>query len=52
MSVVNKDLQRERQKCTFNPTELTNLLDGSPEKTAQRRERGEKIAELVLTTPI
>ncbi|KAK0180414.1 hypothetical protein PV327_006058 [Microctonus hyperodae] len=36
---VNKDLQRERDKCTFNPTELTNLLDGSPEKTAIRRER-------------
>nr|XP_033341565.1 probable peroxisomal acyl-coenzyme A oxidase 1 [Megalopta genalis] len=36
---VNKDLQREREKCTFNPVELTNLMDGSPEKTNSRRER-------------
>ncbi|XP_043266221.1 probable peroxisomal acyl-coenzyme A oxidase 1 isoform X1 [Colletes gigas] len=36
---VNKDLLRERERCTFNPTELTHLLDGSPEKTQQRRDR-------------
>lgn len=41
MSRVNKDLLREREKCTFDPIELTNLLDGSPEKTARRRETGE-----------
>ncbi|XP_043284897.1 probable peroxisomal acyl-coenzyme A oxidase 1 [Venturia canescens] len=43
MTTVNKDLQREREKCTFNPIELTNYLDGSPEKTAKRREREEYI---------
>ncbi|XP_078033194.1 acyl-coenzyme A oxidase 1 [Augochlora pura] len=37
--IVNKDLQREREQCTFNPIELTNLLDGGPEKTNIRRER-------------
>lgn len=37
---VNKDLQHERERCTFNPIELTHLLDGSPEKTQQRRKRG------------
>ncbi|XP_076631594.1 acyl-coenzyme A oxidase 1 [Colletes latitarsis] len=36
---VNKDLQRERERCTFSPMELTHLLDGSPEKTQQRRDR-------------
>ncbi|XP_076175470.1 acyl-coenzyme A oxidase 1 [Ptiloglossa arizonensis] len=36
---VNKDLQHERERCTFNPIELTHLLDGSPEKTQQRRKR-------------
>ncbi|XP_057330824.1 probable peroxisomal acyl-coenzyme A oxidase 1 [Microplitis mediator] len=39
MTEVNKDLQRERNNCTFKPIELTHLLDGSPEKTAVRRER-------------
>ncbi|XP_008552006.1 probable peroxisomal acyl-coenzyme A oxidase 1 [Microplitis demolitor] len=41
MTEVNKDLQRERNNCTFKPIELTHLLDGSPEKTAVRREREE-----------
>ncbi|KAK9505625.1 hypothetical protein O3M35_009632 [Rhynocoris fuscipes] len=35
---VNEDLQRERNKGTFNPEELTNLLDGGAEKTKERRE--------------
>lgn len=37
---VNPDLERERKKCTFNTQELTHLLDGGPEKTAERKERG------------
>lgn len=36
---VNKDLQREREKCTFDPLELTHLMDGGIEKTKARRER-------------
>lgn len=42
MTTVNKDLLREREKCTFDPLQLTHLLDGSPEATATRREIGEK----------
>ncbi|XP_017768288.1 PREDICTED: probable peroxisomal acyl-coenzyme A oxidase 1 [Nicrophorus vespilloides] len=38
---VNPDLLRERQKCTFNNLELTHLLDGGADKTAERREREE-----------
>lgn len=37
---VSPDLERERKKCTFNTQELTHLLDGGPEKTAERKERG------------
>ena len=40
MTTINKDLQREREKCTFDPQELTHLLDGSAQKTFQRRETG------------
>lgn len=47
MTEVNKDLQRERNNCTFKPIELTHLLDGSPEKTAVRRERGKLFNELI-----
>ncbi|KAK4872215.1 hypothetical protein RN001_016339 [Aquatica leii] len=36
---VNSDLLKERQRCTFDTLELTHLLDGGPEKTAERRER-------------
>lgn len=39
-SNVNPDLERERKKCTFNTKELTHLLDGGVEKTAERKERG------------
>lgn len=39
-SVVNSDLESERKKCTFNIQELTHLLDGGPEKTAERKSRG------------
>ncbi|KAF9803303.1 hypothetical protein SFRURICE_007149 [Spodoptera frugiperda] len=36
---VNKDLIKERAKCTFNVTELTYFLDGGKEKTFERKER-------------
>ncbi|KDR23594.1 probable peroxisomal acyl-coenzyme A oxidase 1 isoform X1 [Zootermopsis nevadensis] len=35
----NEDIERERKKCSFDPLELTHLLDGSPEKTRERKER-------------
>ena len=37
---VHKDLQYERNRCTFDPVEVTYFLDGSPEKTKQRRDQG------------
>jgi hypothetical protein len=36
----NEDIERERKKCSFDPLELTHLLDGGPEKTRERKERG------------
>lgn len=39
-SNINPDLIKERKKCTFNPQELTYLLDGGKEKTEARKERG------------
>lgn len=39
-AAVHKDLQYERNRCTFDPVEVTYFLDGSPEKTKQRREQG------------
>lgn len=41
MSTINKDLQRERKKCTFKPEELTHFLDGGIQKTIDRRESGD-----------
>ena len=37
---VNPDLQRERNKATFDPLELTYALDGCEEFTQRRRELG------------
>lgn len=48
---VNPDLERERKKCTFNTQELTHLLDGGPEKTAERKERGD-YCKLQLTVVV
>jgi hypothetical protein len=45
MELMNNDLRQERQRCSFEPLELTHLLDGTPEKTAQRRERGARATE-------
>ncbi|CAG9581083.1 unnamed protein product [Danaus chrysippus] len=38
---INADLQKERDSCSFNVTELTNLIDGGIEKTAERKKREE-----------
>ncbi|KAJ2940652.1 hypothetical protein O0L34_g14759 [Tuta absoluta] len=40
---VNADLQRERDKTTFNIIELTNIIDGGEEKTAERKAREELV---------
>ncbi|XP_038207790.1 probable peroxisomal acyl-coenzyme A oxidase 1 [Zerene cesonia] len=40
---INPDLQRERDNCTFNVTELTNLLDGGPQKTKERKQREDMV---------
>ncbi|XP_054268638.1 probable peroxisomal acyl-coenzyme A oxidase 1 isoform X2 [Macrosteles quadrilineatus] len=37
-SKVNEDIQRERENCSFDVSELTNFLDGGPEKTKERKE--------------
>ncbi|XP_011505527.1 PREDICTED: probable peroxisomal acyl-coenzyme A oxidase 1 [Ceratosolen solmsi marchali] len=54
MEKMNEDLEQERQRCSFEPLELTHLLDGTPEKTMQRREREEyflRDPELLDKTP-
>ncbi|KAG7310808.1 hypothetical protein JYU34_003635 [Plutella xylostella] len=38
---INPDLQRERDNCSFDIAELTTIIDGSPEKTKERKEREE-----------
>ena len=45
---VNQDLQRERDRGNFNTEELTNLLDGGEEKTAERRELGENKSVFII----
>lgn len=37
---TNPLLQRERDSASFCVEEMTNFLDGSPERTARRREIG------------
>lgn len=39
-TIVNEDLQKERNKCQFNIEELTNFLDGGAHLTASRRKMG------------
>ncbi|XP_049873339.1 probable peroxisomal acyl-coenzyme A oxidase 1 [Pectinophora gossypiella] len=54
MGKINEDLQRERNRCTFNIEELTNFKDGSPEKTKLRKQREKMvhdIAEFYEGTP-
>ncbi len=43
---VNPDLQRERNNASFNPLELTYVLDGCQEFTERRRELGKSVNEL------
>ncbi|XP_026758677.2 probable peroxisomal acyl-coenzyme A oxidase 1 [Galleria mellonella] len=40
---VNPDLQRERDKCTFNVTELINLIDGGVQKTEERKKQEDMV---------
>lgn len=37
----NSDLKKERRTCTFNPLELTVLLDGGRKNTKERKDIGE-----------
>lgn len=37
---VNPDFQREREKCTFNVTEMINFIDGGAHMTEERKKRG------------
>ncbi|KAL7825880.1 hypothetical protein SRHO_G00336180, partial [Serrasalmus rhombeus] len=46
-SAMNPDICRERENATFNTETLTNILDGSAEKTRRRRE----IESLVINDP-
>lgn len=46
-SACNEDLQKERDKCTFDITELTHFLDGGPEKTKERKEIGKLEVKLL-----
>lgn len=48
MAKINEDIKAERDKCTFNVLELTNLIDGGPDKTKERKERGKYL--LVLSS--
>lgn len=45
-NTMNEDLKRERQRCSFDPKELTYLLDGGEEKTEERRQRGEQYSSI------
>ncbi|XP_047519876.1 probable peroxisomal acyl-coenzyme A oxidase 1 [Pieris napi] len=47
---VNTDLQRERDNCTFNITELTNILDGGAQKTAERKLREDTVLKQLYNT--
>ena len=40
---INKDLLRERSCASFDPKEVTNLLDGGPESTKFRKETGKNL---------
>ncbi|CAH0724578.1 unnamed protein product, partial [Brenthis ino] len=44
MTKINEDLQRERANCTFNIQELTNFIDGGPDKTKERKESEKLLA--------
>uniref|UniRef100_A0A6M2DSR8 Acyl-coenzyme A oxidase n=1 Tax=Xenopsylla cheopis TaxID=163159 RepID=A0A6M2DSR8_XENCH len=44
---IHPDLQKERDKCTFDPLELTYFLDGGQEKTFEKHAR----EQFFLTDP-
>lgn len=44
---MNPDLQAERNKASFDPTKITNLLDGGADQTARRR----ALEKLIETDP-
>ena len=43
----NPDLKRERATCSFDRLEITNLLDGGPDKTKDRIELGKYSSKLI-----
>ncbi|KAK6176957.1 hypothetical protein SNE40_015158 [Patella caerulea] len=45
---VNPDLQKERDTGTFNIIELTNIIDGGPERTKRRHE----LEQLLFSDPV
>ncbi|XP_018305714.1 probable peroxisomal acyl-coenzyme A oxidase 1 isoform X1 [Mycetomoellerius zeteki] len=45
---INADLRRERERCSFDPMELTNFWDGSKAKTSHRHE----LENFFLSDPI
>lgn len=48
---VNPDLQKERDRCSFNVTELTNIIDGGADKTDERKKRGKDLSlELIRSS--
>ena len=42
-AVMNPDLRRERANCPFEIEEITNLLNGGPQKTQLKRSILQKI---------
>ena len=44
----NPDLKKERQSCSFNKEELTNLIDGGPNQTNDRRQLGIMLSYLLM----
>ncbi|KAK3103565.1 hypothetical protein FSP39_020203 [Pinctada imbricata] len=44
---VNPDLQEERDRASFNVTDLTNIIDGGVEKTNQRK----RLEKLIFNDP-
>lgn len=42
MVKVNKDLQKERDECTFDVQEMVTFIDGGKERTLERKQRGKK----------
>ena len=49
---MNPDLQKERNNATFDPEEITNILDGGKGMTERRRELGRYIYFTRMGVPI